>query len=177
GHGCGREEVRREVRPRLHPPRRREPRGGRPLRGLGREEDVRQDLHGRAAGDLHHRPGWQGRSRDPEGLAEDARRRRARGPRAARLNASAPFSNDRYDEDAYAEAEGVELSRVHISRTFTGDLEGESTAELMIARSEGGGGYIGHDRISGTLAGRAGTFVFQHTGIMGPDGVTNTGTI
>jgi len=93
------------------------------------------------------------------------------------LNASAPFSNDRYDEEAYAEAEGVELSRVHISRTFTGDLEGESTAELMIARSEGGGGYIGHDRISGTLAGRAGTFVFQHTGIMGPDGVTNTGTI
>jgi hypothetical protein len=93
------------------------------------------------------------------------------------VNASAPFTNDRYDEEAYAEAEGVELSRVHISRTFTGDLAGESTAELMIAKSEGGGGYVGHDRITGTLAGKAGSFVFQHTGIMGPAGITNTGTI
>ena len=93
------------------------------------------------------------------------------------MKASAPFTNDRYDEDAYAEADGVELSRVHISRTFGGDLDGESSAELMIAKSEGGGGYIGHDRIAGTLAGRSGTFVFQHTGLMGPDGVTNTGTV
>jgi len=93
------------------------------------------------------------------------------------VKASAPFTNDRYDEGAYAEADGVELSRVHISRTFGGDLEGESSAELMIAKSEGGGGYIGHDRIAGTLAGRSGTFVFQHTGLMGPDGVTNTGTV
>jgi hypothetical protein len=93
------------------------------------------------------------------------------------VNASSPFTNERYDEEAYAEADGVELSRVHISRTFTGDLEGESTAELMIAKSEGGGGYLGHDRITGTLAGRSGAFVFQHTGIMGPEGVTNTGTI
>src|SRR3954468_16363157 len=93
------------------------------------------------------------------------------------MNASAPFTNDRYDEEAYAEAEGVELTRVHISRTFTGDLAGESTAELMIAKSEGGGGYVGHDRITGTLAGKAGSFVFQHTGVMGPAGITNTGTI
>ena len=93
------------------------------------------------------------------------------------MNASAPFTNDRYDEEPYAEADGVELSRVHISRTFSGDLEGESTAELMIAKSEGGGGYLGHDRISGTLEGKTGSFVFQHTGIMGPDGITNTGTV
>ena len=93
------------------------------------------------------------------------------------MKASAPFTNDRYDEEPYAEAEGAELSRVHISRTFSGDLEGESTAELMIAKSEGGGGYLGHDRISGTLGGRAGSFVFQHSGIMGPDGVSNAGTI
>jgi hypothetical protein len=93
------------------------------------------------------------------------------------VNASAPFTNDRYDEDSYAEADGVEMSRVHIIRSFSGDLEGESTAELMIAKSEGGGGYIGHDRITGTLGDKRGGFVFQHTGIMGPEGVTNTGTI
>ncbi|MGA8217185.1 MAG: DUF3224 domain-containing protein [Solirubrobacterales bacterium] len=93
------------------------------------------------------------------------------------MNASAPFTNYRYDEESYAEAEGTELSRVHISRTFTGDLEGEGTAEIMIAKSEGGGGYVGHDRIAGTLGGRTGTFVLQHGGIMGPAGISNTGTI
>ena len=31
-------------------------------------------------------------------------------------------------------------------------MEGESTGELMIAKSEGGG-YIGDERITGTLAG------------------------
>jgi hypothetical protein len=56
------------------------------------------------------------------------------------VNVSAPFTNDRYDEEPYGEAEGAELSRVHISRTFSGDLEGSSTAELMIAKSEGGHG-------------------------------------
>ena len=71
----------------------------------------------------------------------------------------------------------MELSRVHISRTFRDELEGESTAELMIAKSEGGGGYVGHDRVTGTLQGRTGGFVFQHAGVMGPDGITNTGAI
>jgi Protein of unknown function (DUF3224) len=93
------------------------------------------------------------------------------------VHAEAPFTNDRYDEEPYGEAERAEVSRVHISRTFTGDLEGESTAELLIAKSEGGGGYVGHDRIAGTLQGKTGGFVFQHTGLMGPEGVTNTGTI
>jgi hypothetical protein len=93
------------------------------------------------------------------------------------VNASAQFTNDRYDEEPYGEADGAEVSRVHISRTFTGDLDGESTAELLIAKSEGGGGYVGHDRITGTLGGRTGGFVFQHTGLMGPAGVTNTGVI
>jgi hypothetical protein len=93
------------------------------------------------------------------------------------VNASAPFTNDRYDEEPYGEAEHVEASRVHISRTFTGDLEGESTAELLIAKSEGGGGYVGHDLVTGNLQGRYGGFVLQHTGVMGPAGVTNTGVI
>ena len=93
------------------------------------------------------------------------------------MKASAPFTNDRYDEEPYAEADGTELTRVHIARTFTSDLEGESTAEIMIAKSQGGGGYIGHDRVTGSLGGKVGAFVFQHSGIMGPAGITNTGTI
>jgi hypothetical protein len=93
------------------------------------------------------------------------------------VNASAPFTNDRYDEEPYGDADGVEVSRVHISRTLSGDLEGESVAELLIAKAEAGGGYVGHDRVTGSLQGKTGGFVLQHTGLMGPDGVTNTGTI
>jgi uncharacterized protein DUF3224 len=93
------------------------------------------------------------------------------------VNASAPFTNDRYDDEPYREGEGVELSQVHISRTFSGDLEGSSTAELLIAKSEGGGGYTGHDLIEGRLGGKSGSFVFQHGGLISPDGVSNTGTI
>jgi hypothetical protein len=93
------------------------------------------------------------------------------------VNASAPFTNDRYDEEPYGDADGVEVSRVHVSRTLSGDLEGESVAELLIAKAEAGGGYVGHDRVTGSLQGKTGGFVFQHTGLMGADGVTNTGTI
>ena len=93
------------------------------------------------------------------------------------MRATAPFTNDRYDEEPYGEGEGVELSRVHISRTFSGDLTGESRAEILITKSEGGGGYTGQDLITGTLNGKAGSFVIQHGGILGPDGVTNSGTI
>jgi Protein of unknown function (DUF3224) len=93
------------------------------------------------------------------------------------VNATAPFTNDRYDEEPYLDAEGAEFTRVHISRTFSGDLEGSSTAEILIAKSEGGGGYTGHDLITGTLSGRSGSFVIQHGGIMGPEGISNSGTI
>ena len=63
------DEVRRQVRPRLHPARRRRPRGRRDLRRLGREVDVRQEVHGRAARDLHHRPRGQDRQGLPQGLS------------------------------------------------------------------------------------------------------------
>jgi Protein of unknown function (DUF3224) len=93
------------------------------------------------------------------------------------MHAQAPFTNDRYDEEPYGEGAGVELTRVHISRTFSGDLEGTATAEILISKSEGGGGYTGQDLITGTLNGKAGGFVIQHGGIMGPEGISNAGTI
>ena len=93
------------------------------------------------------------------------------------MNATAAFTNDRYDEEPYGEGDEVERSRVHITRTFTGDLEGTATAEILIAKSERGGGYTGQDLITGTLDGKFGSFVIQHSGIMGPEGISNSGTI
>ena len=93
------------------------------------------------------------------------------------MNATAAFTNDRYEEEPYGEGDEVERSRVHIARTFTGDLEGTATAEILIAKSGGGGGYTGQDLITGTLGGKSGSFVIQHGGIMGPEGISNSGTI
>src|SRR4029453_14442983 len=80
--GPGREgqALPRQAGPELPPPRGRGPLGGGDLRRLGGEVDVRKDLLGRPASDLHHRPGRQGRPRHSEGVAEDARRRGPRRP-------------------------------------------------------------------------------------------------
>jgi hypothetical protein len=60
-------------------------------------------------------------------------------------------------------------ARAHVSKTFTGALEGTSLAELIMAGGETGRGYIAHEVFTGTLDGRRGTIVFQHGGI--DDGV------
>jgi hypothetical protein len=87
------------------------------------------------------------------------------------LKATASFTNARHEEEPYGDAEGAKLQRMHIARTFTGDLEGESTAELLSAQTEEGAvGYVGHDAIRGTLKGKAGTFVLQHGGMITGDG-------
>ena len=67
-----------------------------------------------------------------------------------------------------AEAEAANLGRMSIDKKFHGDLEGSSKGEMLAAMSEvkGSAGYVAMERVSGTLAGRSGTFVLQHRGIM-----------
>ena len=49
-----------------------------------------------------------------------------------------------------------------------GDLEGESSVEMLSAGSsvKGSAGYVAIERVVGTLHGRTGTFVLQHSGSM-----------
>jgi hypothetical protein len=62
--------------------------------------------------------------------------------------------------------EGPELARVVHDRVFEGDLIGTSKAELHTCLTGGDRfGYVGTDRFSGSVAGRSGTFVFQHGGV------------
>jgi hypothetical protein len=53
--------------------RRRRPRRGREVRRLGREVDVRPQVHGRSPRDLHHRSEREDRQGLPQGSAEKAR--------------------------------------------------------------------------------------------------------
>ena len=60
------------------------------------------------------------------------------------------------------------LGRMTIDKTFSGDLQAASKGEMLMAQTsvKGSAGYVAIERASGTLQGRSGTFVLQHTGTM-----------
>ena len=68
----------------------------------------------------------------------------------------------------YDVVDGVSIGRVSITKTFSGDLEGASTVEMLGARTpvQGSAGYVAIERVTGSLAGRTGSFVLMHGGIM-----------
>src|SRR2546423_8978604 len=85
--------------------------------------------------------------------------------------ASATFVNTSYEEEPYDDRDGTVLGRIHITRTFEGDLEGTATAELLTATTESGSAaYVALDRITGRLHGRTGSFVLQHNGTISSAG-------
>jgi hypothetical protein len=92
--------------------------------------------------------------------------------------ASATFVNTTYDEEPYDDREGIALGRIHIARTFEGDLEGESSAELLTARTEAGSAaYVALDRIACRLGDRSGSFVLVHHGTVSAAGSANAASV
>lgn len=65
-------------------------------------------------------------------------------------------------------ADGVSLGRMSLAKRFEGDLTGTGKGEMLYARTpvQGSAGYVAVERVTGTLQGRSGSFVFQHTGTM-----------
>jgi hypothetical protein len=91
---------------------------------------------------------------------------------------AATFVNDTYDERSDGEFEGSALGRIHIARTFTGDIDGRSTAELLtVATADGSAAYVAFDRVVATIGGKAGAFVFQHWGTISAEGGRIAGAV
>jgi hypothetical protein len=67
-----------------------------------------------------------------------------------------------------ASSDNPTLGRMSIEKQFRGDLEGTSSGEMLTASTnvKGSAGYVAIERVSGTLRGRSGTFVLQHSGTM-----------
>jgi hypothetical protein len=65
-------------------------------------------------------------------------------------------------------AEHSGLGRMSLDKQFHGALEAASTGELLGFRDAalGSGGYVAMETVRGTLDGRAGTFVLQHSSTM-----------
>jgi len=84
------------------------------------------------------------------------------------------FEITRWEESVYGDgdalydraAPGPPTVRVRMAKRWSGLLEGESVGELQTCGQEG---YLATERVSGTLAGRRGSFVLQH-GAMGAEG-------
>lgn len=64
--------------------------------------------------------------------------------------------------------EDAPLGRMAIDKQFRGDLEATSRGEMLAFRSAvpGSAGYVAMERVDGTLGGRGGAFVLQHSGTM-----------
>ena len=88
-------------------------------------------------------------------------------------HAMGTFEIESWEEEPYDEREGARLTRTRLTKTFHGEVEGESTAELLMvyAAEEGSAAYVGFERVVGHVHGRSGSFVLHHTASSaGPSG-------
>lgn len=79
--------------------------------------------------------------------------------------ATGTFEIEVWDEQPYDEHEDTKLTRTHVTKSFHSDIQGTSTAELLMAYGavEGSAAYTGFERIVGSVNGRSGGFVLHHT--------------
>lgn len=60
------------------------------------------------------------------------------------------------------------LGRFRLDKRYEGGLDAVGAGEMLAARTtvEGSAGYVAIERVTGTLDGRHGSFVLQHSGVM-----------
>jgi hypothetical protein len=82
--------------------------------------------------------------------------------------ATGPFDVKLAPQTLSPVAEQSGLGRMSIDKQFHGALEAASTGEMLAFRSAtpGSAGYVALETVRGTLDGRAGTFVLQHSSTM-----------
>ena len=67
---------------------------------------------------------------------------------------------------AYNQDEGAAIFRMSIDKRFEGALDAASRGEMLATRDGDSGGYVAIERVTGTLDGRRGSFVLQHSSTM-----------
>src|SRR4051812_29405451 len=63
---------------------------------------------------------------------------------------------------------GMTLGKIRLDKRFAGELSGTGVVEMMSVATavQGSAGYVALEYVDATLAGRSGTFVLQHNGLM-----------
>jgi hypothetical protein len=94
------------------------------------------------------------------------------------MRATGTFAIESWEPTPYDEAEGAALTRTRVTKTFRGEIEGTSTAELLMAAAgESSMAYVGFERIAVSVHGHAGTFVLHHNAIASAQGQSATWTV
>ena len=73
-----------------------------------------------------------------------------------------------YEPKPYDERpDGPSLVEIHVTETFSGDIEGEGVVRFLQAvRADGSASFVGIERVSGKVGGRSGTFLLQDSGTL-----------
>ena len=81
-------------------------------------------------------------------------------------HARSTFEVKSWDEHTLSEVDGrAKITRASVVFAYHGDLEGEGSVEYLMTYGENGSAaVIAMERVTGSLAGKTGTFVLQHQG-------------
>ena len=82
--------------------------------------------------------------------------------------ASGPFEVTRTAMPPVDAGHGAVFGRMRFEKRFHGDLEAGSIVEMLSAGdpAAGSAGYVALEHVVGTLHGRAGSFMLQHSGVL-----------
>jgi Flp pilus assembly protein TadG len=83
-------------------------------------------------------------------------------------HASGTFEIQMMPQGQEEKVEGVSLSRKSADKQYSGDIEGIGKGEMVagLTNVKTSLAYVAIERVTGTLRGRTGTFLLQHTGTM-----------
>ena len=93
----------------------------------------------------------------------------ARGPLDVNIEAEPPF----------LEQDGLKLNHNVVRKEFSGDMVGTSEAQMIAAYTgtPGSAGYVAIEHFTGSVGGKSGSFVLQHSGVMNKGDAQLTVTI
>lgn len=92
-------------------------------------------------------------------------------PEMTEQRATGVFEVEMTPETSEADDHGNRLGRMALAKSFSGDLEGTGAGTMLAARTEDprSAGYVAMERVDGSLDGRRGSFILQHSGTMEGD--------
>jgi autotransporter translocation and assembly factor TamB len=117
------------------------------------------------------------RSSHENEIQQDANK--AQGGNVAAQHASGPFEVKLAPQGTPDKAEGSTLARMSLDKQYHGGLEATAKGEMLTAGTnvQGSAGYVAIERVTGTLNGRTGSFVLQHSGTLTRGAATQNITV
>jgi Protein of unknown function (DUF3224) len=86
----------------------------------------------------------------------------------SKTHASGRIDVKTYEPQPYDQLdEGPDLVEIHVTETFSGDIEGEGIVRFLQAiRADGSASFVGIERVTGSIAKRRGSFLLQDAGTL-----------